>query len=77
MQRGIVAEGLNGPQALAGGIGAGLGVTWKFALGLDGAGFLVESAFLAAGILAMVGGVFYGRRIRRLRAEAGTGGGGE
>ncbi len=72
VQRGIASpgDGLNSP--LSAGLGAGLGVTWRFALGLGGAPFYVAAVFIVAGILLMFGAFAYGRRIRRLRAELGT-----
>lgn len=70
LQRGIVSDNLAANSALAGGLGAGLGIAWKFLAGQDRAGFLVESAFLVGGILLMNGALIYGKRIRRLRAKA-------
>jgi hypothetical protein len=70
LQRGIVSDNAAGSQAVAAGLGAGFGVTWRFLLGLEGSGFIVYSLFIAGGILLMFGGYRYGRRIRRLRAEA-------
>ena len=69
LQRGIVAAPSVGAQALIGGVGAGLGVIWRYALGQGDAHFLIQMAFTGASILMLFGAYHYGQRIRRLRAE--------
>ena len=50
---------------IAGGLGAGLGICWKFAMGLNGAGFVIETAFLAGGILAIFGAYAFGKHLHQ------------
>lgn len=69
-QRGIVSDDTSGGSALAGGLGAGLGIIWKFALGFSGTGLIVDVLFIAIGVGLTFGALHYGKRIRRLRAEA-------
>lgn len=61
------ADGLT--SGLAGGLGAGLGICWKFALGLNGAGFVIETALLAGGIIAIFGAYAFGRYLHQKAAD--------
>jgi len=54
---------------LAGGLGAAVGISWKFLLGFNNAGFVIETAFLAGGILLMFGALSYGRSLHTQRSQ--------
>lgn len=72
LQRGIVSENTPANNALVAGLGAGLGVTWRYVAGQAEASILIQMGFTALGILGLFGAYLYGRRIRRLRALANT-----
>ena len=61
---GLKGAGDTVSNALAGGLGSGIGISWKFLLGLDDLGILIDFMFLASGIFMLFGALSYGKRKR-------------